>query len=56
MQQFRQVADIQTAEMLKLPVPEIANNKPIVIGAPCSPELKELVNNLAARAEALKTG
>lgn len=56
MQQFRQVADIQTAEMLKLPVPEIANSKPVVISAPCSPELKELVNSLAARAEALKTG
>ncbi|MBU6400641.1 MAG: DEAD/DEAH box helicase family protein [Verrucomicrobia bacterium] len=55
MQQFRQVADIQTAEMLKLPVPEIANGKPMVVSAACTAELKELVNNLAARAEALKT-
>jgi hypothetical protein len=56
MQQFRQVADIQTAEMLKLPVPEIANGKAITISAPCTPALKELVNSLADRAEALRKG
>src|SRR6266496_5226995 len=43
MQQFRSVADIQTAEMLKLPVPEVANGKAITISAACTPALKELV-------------
>ncbi len=56
MQQFRSVADIQTAEMLKLPVPEVANGKPIVVSAPATSALKEIVNKLAARAEALRTG
>src|SRR5437667_8984375 len=37
MQQFCQVADIQTAGMLKLPVPEIANGKAITISAACTP-------------------
>src|SRR5216117_1332058 len=56
MQQFRQVADIQTEEMLKLPVPEIADGKAITISAACTPALKELVNSLADRAEALRKG
>jgi len=56
MQQFRQVADIQTQTMLKLPVPAIRTGKPIVTGAPCSPELKEIVQGLVERAEALRTG
>jgi N12 class adenine-specific DNA methylase len=56
MQQFRQVADIQTQPMLKLPVPELRSGKPMVISAPCSPELKEIVQSLVERAEALRTG
>lgn len=56
MQQFCQVADIQTAENLKLPVPEIHTGKPIVIRAPASRELKEIVAGLAKRAEALRNG
>ena len=56
MQQFRQVADIQTQAMLKLPVPELRSGKPIVISAPCSPELKKIVQSLVERAEALRTG
>ncbi len=56
MQMFRQVADIQTQKMLKLPVPEIRNGKPIVLSAPCSPELKEIVQSLVERADALRTG
>src|SRR5439155_13492353 len=56
MQQFRQVADIQTQSMLKLPIPELQNGKPAVVSAPCSPELKEIVEKLVARAEALRTG
>ena len=56
MQQFRQVADIQTQKMLKLPVPELRHGKPTVVSAPCSPELKKIVESLVERAEALKTG
>ncbi len=56
MQQFRQVADIQTRDMLRLPVPELRGGKPSVISAPCSPELAKIVESLVQRAEALKTG
>ena len=43
MQMFRQVADIQTQEMLKLPVPDLRGGKPTVISAACSPELRRIV-------------
>lgn len=56
MQQFRQMADIQTQKMLKLPIPAIKTGKPIVASAPCSPELKEIVQDLVKRAEALRNG
>ena len=56
MQQFRQVADIQTQQMLRLPVPELRGGKPTVASAPCSPELAKIVESLVERAEALKTG
>jgi TolA-binding protein len=56
MQMFRQVADIQTQVMLKLPVPDLRGGKPTVISAPCSPELKQIVQSLVERAEALRTG
>ena len=56
MQQFRQVADIQTQAMLQLPVPELGSGKPTVVSAPCSPELKAIVEALVDRAEALRAG
>ena len=56
MQIFRQAADIQTQAMLKLPVPDLRGGKPTVISAPCSPELKQIVDSLVARAEALRSG
>ena len=56
MAQFRQVADIQTASMLKLPVPELRGGKPTIISAACSPELKEIVQSLVARADRLRSG
>ncbi len=52
---FRQVADVQTADMLKLPVPELDGGKPRIVRAPCTPELKAFVASLAKRAEKLKT-
>jgi hypothetical protein len=56
MQQFRQVADVKTQAMLKLPVPELRGGKATVINAPCSKELKEIVESLVARADALRSG
>jgi N12 class adenine-specific DNA methylase/predicted O-methyltransferase YrrM len=55
MQQFRQMADIQTAEMLQLPVPKLYQGKPIIVSAPATPELKAFVASLVKRAERLKT-
>jgi hypothetical protein len=53
---FRSFADVQTADMLKLPRPDIAGGKPHVIAAPASPELKAYVQTLVERAQRLKSG
>jgi N12 class adenine-specific DNA methylase len=55
MQMFRQAADVQTAAMLNLPRPKLENEKPTIRNAPSTPELKEFVQSLAARAERLRT-
>ncbi len=52
---FRTFADIQTADMLKLPRPEIAGGKPQVIVSPASPQLKEYVSGLVARAQRIRS-
>ena len=52
---FRQMADVQTADMLKLPVPALDGGKPRIVRAPSTPELKAFVASLAKRAEKLKT-
>src|ERR1019366_8941627 len=56
MQIFRQTADVQTAQMLNLPRPKLEGEKPANCHAPASTELKEFVEGLAKRAEALKRG
>jgi N12 class adenine-specific DNA methylase len=56
MQQFRQVADVQTAEMLKLPVPKLEHGRPITVSAPVTPELKRFVESLVQRTERIKNG
>ena len=56
MGQFRQVADVRTAEMLKLPVPKLEEGRPVTLSAPASPELKRFVENLVARTEDIKNG
>jgi N12 class adenine-specific DNA methylase len=56
MQQFRQVADVQTGEMLKLPVPKLDQGRPITISAPSTPELKRFVEQLVKRTERIKSG
>ena len=55
MQMFRQMADVQTADMLKLPVPALEGGKPRIVRAAATPELKAFVTSLAQRAEKLKT-
>ena len=56
MQQFRQVADVQTADMLKLPIPKLDQGRPITVSAPVTPELKRFVERLVARVEKIKSG
>ena len=56
MQQFRQVADVQTADMLKLPVPKLEQGRPVTISAPSSPELQRFVEDLVRRTEKIKSG
>lgn len=51
---FRQVADIQTPEILNLPTPKLKNNEPIIIKAKASNELKEYVDSLVERSEKIK--
>lgn len=53
---FREVADVQTAEMLNLPVPKLTNDRAEVISAPQSDQLQTIVTGLAKRAHALKNG
>jgi N12 class adenine-specific DNA methylase len=55
MQQFRQMADIQTKETLQLPTPKLFQGKPIIISTPATPELKAFVASLVKRAEKMKT-
>jgi N12 class adenine-specific DNA methylase/predicted O-methyltransferase YrrM len=55
MQQFRQVADVQTGEMLKLPVPKLEQGRLITISAPSSPDLKRFVEELVKRTEQIKS-
>jgi N12 class adenine-specific DNA methylase len=55
MQMFRSAADVQTAAMLNLPRPKLDGDKPTIRNAPATPELKAFVQELAARADRLKT-
>jgi N12 class adenine-specific DNA methylase/SAM-dependent methyltransferase len=55
MQIFRQSADVQSAAMLNLPRPKLDGEKPTIRNAPATPDLKAFVQELAARAERLKT-
>src|ERR1035441_2851720 len=52
---FRTVADVQTAEMLKLPRPEVATGRPEIVAAPASEPLKAFIKGLTERAERLRT-
>ncbi len=56
MSMFKECADIQTADMLKLPVPELETGKPINIQLQPTDIQKRLVEDLADRAEVVRTG
>jgi N12 class adenine-specific DNA methylase len=51
---FRSFADVQTADMLNLPRPDIAGGKPHIVSAPASPQLKDYVKTLVERSENLR--
>jgi N12 class adenine-specific DNA methylase len=51
---FRSFADVQTADMLKLPRPDVAGGKPHVVASPASPQLKDYVKTLVERSENLR--
>ncbi|MBF0633759.1 MAG: PLxRFG domain-containing protein, partial [Nitrospinae bacterium] len=53
---FRQVSDIQTAEMLNLPVPTVKNGKPQTVSASSSGILKQYVETLVRRSERIRSG
>lgn len=51
---FKQCADIQTADMLKLPVPKITGGKPTIVKLPPSELQRQMVAALGERAEAVR--
>lgn len=53
---FRQVADIRTRSMVKLPTPRIAGGKPRTIVCQPSAELKNFTKQLVERAEKVRSG
>jgi hypothetical protein len=53
---FGEVADIRTAEMLKLPVPKLRGEKPRIVACPASKALKAFVQTLVQRAEQVRMG
>jgi N12 class adenine-specific DNA methylase len=55
MQMFRQMADVQTAQMLNLARPKLEGEKPAIRSAPATTALKQFVETLVKRAERLKT-
>ena len=54
-QMFRAFADVQTAEMLQLPTPELEGGKPQIVACPMSDAQAELQQALVARYERLRS-
>jgi hypothetical protein len=52
---FRSFADVQTADMLKLPCPLLQGGKPIVVACPMSDEQHEIQDQLVERYERLRS-
>ncbi len=53
---FRSFADVQTADMLKLPCPRLEGGKPMVVACPMSEEQHALQDKLVERYERLRAG
>ncbi|MCW2240712.1 DEAD/DEAH box helicase family protein [Azospirillum canadense] len=53
---FRQFTDVQTADMLALPVPALLGGKPRVVSVPASPMQKAYIESIKERIEAIKAG
>lgn len=51
---FRLVADIQTADMLNLPTPQLEGGKPTVIVSECSFFQKQMMDDFVVRAEKIR--
>lgn len=56
MAMYKEFADVQSADKLHLPRPELKTGKPQIISVPASPEQKEYVKELAARAALIAAG
>lgn len=56
MQMYKEFADVQTADMLKLPVPKLKIGEPIVVSAKPDDRQKAYMKELAARSEAIHGG
>jgi N12 class adenine-specific DNA methylase len=54
-QMFRAFSDVQTAEMLDLPRPQLKGGKPIVVACPMSDEQRALQQELVERYERLRS-
>ena len=56
MNMFREVADIQTPDMLNLQRPDLKNGEPTIVVSEPSRELKNFIAELAERSEEIKRG
>ena len=56
MTSFREVADVQTADMLKLPVPALREGKPIIVESEPDWYVKQVMEEFAKRAERIHGG
>ena len=56
MQMYKEFADVQTADMIKLPVPELKTGEPIVVTAKPDERQEAYMQHLAARSEAIHNG
>lgn len=56
MAMYKEFADIQSAEKLHLPRPELKTGKPQIISVPATPEQKAYVRELAERARLIENG
>lgn len=51
---FRNIADVQTAQTLKLPIPKLKYNRYEIVSAPKSKELSDYIEELVRRSEDIK--